>query len=353
MGDLLHAAWGHEPDYKPWRGERSASVQPFSRGAVALAAAAETIARVHNVPRVEAWLPDFMCNDALDWLRAAANVRFYRVRPSLEPEWEDLSGHQGALVIVHYFGFPNPAVTQDRALPDFVVIEDAAHVLAPVSPIGAAPIAIYSPRKLLSVPPIGCIAVAPALASAIPQAGRGGEGEAAMWIARRLVQKALRMSGISWHWLWRNRHAPAEADRIANDAALTAPTAFARRMLAVESRRLDQTRTLRRRNYQLLADFVDRAPGLAPLFDHLPDGVCPYAFPLRALGGAQPVVQSLQSMGIPASRWADLPPEVRHGNEKHRVAIELAREIVLLPVHQGLSLREVERIGSALVRAAS
>jgi len=98
----------------------------------------------------------------------------------------------------------------------------------------------------------------------------------------------------------------------------------------------------RRENYIRLLQSVDGVKEAKPLFPLLPDYVCPYTFPLIVSEERDMVVSQLNHFGIPAASWPDLPPEVSDGSDDHQTAVWLQEHILLLPVHQDLSDKQVE-----------
>ena len=90
------------------------------------------------------WIPDYFCNSSLMPLRAF-NVKlvFYPVNQKLEPDYKACrnlaeNNPPDLFILVHYFGCPTPAAPAK----DFCIkhnawlLEDAAHVVRPVSGVG-------------------------------------------------------------------------------------------------------------------------------------------------------------------------------------------------------------------------
>lgn len=352
LSHLLRGLTAIPADGRLWGGSRS--VHLYERGAIALAAAAEAIRRRSGAARIELFLPDFICNEALDWLRASATLRFYRLRASLEPEWSDVdpapaSAVAHGMVIVHYFGFPNPALRQRMAAPDLPLIEDSAHLLEPIPATGQAPLVVYSPRKLLSIPSAGCLVSDSAYAPFAPPSEPNGTGSTA-WVARRLVQRVLRATHLPWHWLWPPQLPESGSAR--RGSGFSAAPESARRLLQIESEDLDGVRRQRRLNYLRLDGYVKQSLSLDAWYPALPEEVCPYAYPVRVPRRAGTLVSELRRAGIPAIRWPDLPPEIIAERTRHAVAMALSEQLVVLPIHQSLTERDVDQIGARLLRLA-
>src|SRR5688572_15414464 len=87
-------------------------------------------------PGSEVLVPSYICRAAVDPLLAyGLNVRFYAVKQDCSLDLDDIKAkitpRTQAVMVVHYFGFPQPTLAL-RRLCDFqglALIEDCAHVL--------------------------------------------------------------------------------------------------------------------------------------------------------------------------------------------------------------------------------
>ncbi|MBI4061616.1 MAG: hypothetical protein HY403_09315 [Elusimicrobia bacterium] len=328
---------------EPWlRGDRGRRAAFYGRGSAALAVAASVL-RENAAGGWKLWVPEYFCGDALaPARRLGIPLSFYPVKEDLSPDFpEDLAG-PGALLLVHYFGFPNAAAAAGAACrrAGLTLIEDAAHVLIPCDGIGSSDWAIYSPRKLLALPSGGLLILPEKAVSQLPAAEPPEAGESARWALRRLTQSALRVARIPWHG---GRSVPAAAD--GSDPAVRACSVYALSLLKQAEIGFGEVARRRRENFYRVASWIGHVRDARPLHHDLPDAVCPYAYPLR-VPDAERFVGALRASGVPAYRWPDLPPEA--GGP---VARRLAAEMVLLPVHQSLLPRELERMRVALLEA--
>ena len=338
--DLLRPLTASPSNGAPWlAGRTGREVRFFSRGSAALAAAAVAL-RERPSGAWQVWLPEYFCEDALvPMRRLGIALKFYPVREDLSPDLPANLDGPGAVVVVHYFGFPNlmDAVRAICRRTGLVLIEDAAHVLVPHDDIGCESWVVYSPRKLLALPSAG-ILICPENTSNVLSYKDSTPSHAVSWIARRMIQSALRTARLSWHR--RSPHIPLPHD-LACEVGVPSP--YVLKLLAVNERRLDTVVRKRRENFLFLAETIGNIPGCRPMHFGLPGGVCPYVFPLRVHDAGR-VMGALQSAGIPAYCWPNLPPEAGG-----KVARLLATETVLLPVHQSLLPREFELIRGALL----
>ena len=133
----------------------------FSRSAWSLVRVALWRQQESPSKNITIFVPDYFCNSSLQALRALnVNLRFYPINHNLEPDHKacrDLAEESppDIFVLVHYFGCPTLAApTKDFcAKHNAWLLEDAAHVLRPVSGVGKyGDFIIYSPHKLLPIP---------------------------------------------------------------------------------------------------------------------------------------------------------------------------------------------------------
>lgn len=315
----------------------------FSRAAWALRAIADARAtQAGRQPVV--WLPDYFCDQATGPLRASATLVFYPVDEQLQPDWpacEALADRRPDLfVLVHYFGRPADAATAHAfcKTSDALLVEDAAHVLAPDDSIGRIGEAtIWSLYKHVPLPDGGLLTVrdgtgldSRAVAAAARRLGDRAPA-ACRWLGKRLIQRvaapvAARLRGA----------APAFDDDPAPApvAATPAMSGEARRLLRILQREIDGIAERRRANEQAVRRAL-AATDLRPLFGS-PDGRwTPYRAAFRAADPerARYWYGRINDSGSVAESWPDLPPEVRRDPERHRVALALRATVLTIPVH--------------------
>ncbi|MDA0733969.1 MAG: DegT/DnrJ/EryC1/StrS family aminotransferase [Chloroflexi bacterium] len=350
----------------PWRlNHRQGDVaQVYRRGSFALAAAVQTVITANASDRAIVWIPGYFCNEALEPLRRLpVTLRFYPVQADLTPDWSALAefpgGQSGSVVfvLVHYFGFPN-AILQAKSFCEqhqVVLLEDAAHVLQPGGGIGDGDLSIFSPRKLLAVPSGGILVASQAWATHLMKvsARQGGNADTIRWLAKRLAQKLFVKLHIPWHrfkGVVQQDCSPGSTDGLPHRTP-GGYNPFDLKLLTVMAQDMDAVMERRRRNYRQLLGWTEHLVGARPLFARLPDGVCPYAFPLLVNQSSSDLVATLRSQGIPASQWPDLPPEVLGSQREHKISIHTFERLLLLPVHQSLTSSQIDRVGQQLCAA--
>ena len=100
----------------------------------------------------------------------------------------------------------------------------------------------------------------------------------------------------------------------------------------------------RRENYQYLLIGLDSNPTFKPLYKTLKDGFCPMTLPLLA-AGAEEIIMRLNERGVPAYAWpgvSNLHPYVQENINRFPITEFLVNNLIMLPVHQGLTKRQLD-----------
>jgi len=314
--------------------------------------------------------PAYNCGSEVDpLLHAGAEVVLYRVDRTLRfdlDEIEDLvRPGVRAVCVTHYFGFPQPVqevhgLCQRRGIS---LIEDCAHALwstGPEGPVGATgDLAIYSFPKTLPVPDGGALvinnrslATPMALSTVSPLRAARGLSQHLVhgWIRRgRLMGSAARFADAARERLRGRACTSAEPERFPDISVSRyyRPTRDGHTISGVSRRLLSHFDRggivkARRRNYLVLQDLLRGAEGIRPVFDGLPPGTCPLAFPIM-VHDRQGTYEGLRLASISAyAFWAsyhrDLPWE------EFEDACFLKDHVLALPIHQDLSERSIEHI---------
>jgi dTDP-4-amino-4,6-dideoxygalactose transaminase len=313
------------------------------------------------------------------WLKATP--RFYRVDAGARADLDDIAalcdGSVKALVATHYFGFPQDLAAL-RALCDargIALIEDCAHAF--FGEYGGKPLgshgdyAIASSMKFFPMYEGGALVSArhPLNRIVLRSAGKGFEAKVVLATLEHsfsygrlpAVKALLALPMRAKDLLWRR----IKAKRPAASAAALAPASsdsefsfdprwldkrsslFARLLLArVSSRRIV---ALRRHNYGRLQQALAGLPGCRPLFAALPDGVCPWLFPLL-VDDADAAFVRIRQAGVPVVRFAET---LWPGVDESRCpdSVHLSRHVLAFPCHQELDEREFDWLRTHLVEA--
>lgn len=304
-------------------------------------------------------------------VHAGAKPVFYRVGRSWDVDLADVAARigpdTGALYLIHYAGFPGP-VREFKSLAekhDLALIEDCALSLLSrdrelkLGTIGD--VGIFCLYKTLPVPNGGALQVngahrynAPLLqpppassvfnhtASALLKNMELRGGRAGRWsrsLLRSVAHGAVRASQVERIATGTMHFDPGHVNLGISPLSLRIARAhdFA------------DTIALRRHNYLVLLEQL--APVCPPLFESLPDGVCPLFYPLRVKHKAE-VLQRLQSDGIGAiDFWRD--PHPACDSRSFAESTELRNSIIEIPCHQDIGTETMWRIAAFVRQAVS
>lgn len=290
---------------------------------------------------------------------------FYRVKPDTSIDLDDiaskLDGTAKVLMVTHYFGFPQDMSTI-RAFCDvhnLLLLEDCAHCFfgqhAGQSVGTFGDYAIASSMKFFPIYEGGCLVSARhnLAAIALRSGGLGFEAKAALVALENafaygrlgaleaLLRLPMRLKQAVWGMIKARRKAAAPA--LAPDSSDSSfnldphwidkrTSVFSRLMLRLVSQR--RIVALRRRNYLTLQAALHGLPGCRPLFATLPDGACPWVFPLLT-DDPERLFKRLHAARVPLVRFGEtLWPKV--DASVCAVSTELGRRVLAFPCHQEL-----------------
>lgn len=319
----------------------------------------------------EVLLPSWNCGTEVDAVLAAGpSVVLYRTDARGRIDAADLrrrrTARTRAVYVIHYFGWPQDlAEVRDLCRESgLLLIEDCA--LAMFSEPGGVPLgrdadaAIYSFPKTFAVPDGGALVLgrAPASFPALtPPAGPRTLKRTLGLVKRRLQRTGGPVSAGDGQGLPLHEPQAGRPDMPASyywdeRTALWSASRVTRGVLARADPRDVAAR--RRANYARLLARIRTLPGVTPLFDDLPAGVCPLE--LAVLVGARDAwVSALGARGIVAVPWwAGYHRGL--GWDGFPDACGLKDHVVALPVNQDLDDASVDAVAAAvadLARSAS
>jgi len=311
-----------------------------------------------------------------------AAARFYRIGADTAPDLEHARGLLDptvkALVVVHYYGFVQDLASA-RAFCDahgLALIEDCAHAFFGARDghaIGAVgDYAIGSSMKFFPIYEGGCLASNRHRLDAVTLRGAGAGFEAKAMLAtletsfqhgrlpllRAALRPALAVKDALWNAAKKRR--PQAQRALTPDSSDSGfgfdpwwrerrSSLFSRLVLRLASRERIVAR--RRANYLRLARELNALPGCRPLYAALPDGVCPWQFPLL-FDAPEPLFARLVALGAPVIRFGrPLAPPVDAALCAHGAAF--SERVLALPCHQELSDAELSWIIGRVREAAT
>ena len=303
-------------------------------------------------PGAQVLLPAYLCEDVLKpFLSFGMKVEFYGLTSGLQLDQADLakkiSSDTRVLLYIHYFGFPFDA-TPDL-LGEFrsqtIVIEDSSHAfLSQLDHLRLeSDVQFASLRKLLPVLD-GAIVNSRegALTDIVPSRTRISIGY--------LAAVALRGAGAMLKSLWLRRPGvfPKRAfrrlfswsgkllDRYPRPAPMSALSRHLLDRMDVEG----VIRT-RRRNFQYLLEGLASGVEPRPLYQMLPEGVCPLGFPVLAEDRDELARRLIEHGVYPPVHWK-LPPAVRR--DEFPEAWAVSDHILTIPIDQRYDLDDMARV---------
>jgi hypothetical protein len=104
---------------------------------------------------------------------------------------------------------------------------------------------------------------------------------------------------------------------------------------------IDTVGQKRRSNHHRIEMAIMGLGQARPFFSQLPPGGYPSVFPLWLEKGSGAVKSRRRCRGMLANRWPTLPPEVLARKSEHRTALRIWERLLLLPVRQSLSLKQM------------
>ena len=313
------------------------------------------------------------------WLKATP--RFYRVDAGARADLDDIAAlcdadgaRVKALVATHYFGFPQDLAAL-RALCDargIALVEDCAHAF--FGEYGGKPLGSHGDYAIASTMKFFPMYEGGALVSArhrlddvvLRSAGKGFEAKALLATlengfaygrlagVKALLALPLRAKDLLWGRIKAAR--PAAAATALAPGSSDSDASFDPRWLDKRSswfsrlllKRVSHARivALRRRHYQDLHAALAGRPGCRPLHPALPDGVCPWLFPLL-VDDADAAFARIRALGVPVVRFAE---SLWPGMDPARCAnsATLSRHVLAFPCHQELTAAEFDWLRARL-----
>jgi len=308
------------------------------------------------------WFPDYFCNSSLAHLRGlGVDLRFYPVNEVLQPDGsllEKLASDKppDVFVLVHYFGHAQPtsSIAKFCRAKNCWLVEDSAHVFAPVDGIGdVGDFVLYSPHKHFAIPRGAVLLMRPDGLSqlgspddAVSQFNRiyleliGSSADDARGDVLWLIKRILQLLG------WRKR-APIvdfQNDPQQADAEIKSPASMgwlSKRLLAPLLDDLPhsvESRKLRAAEWEAVSALLN--PGFQPYLQ----GDTPYLAGFSFDNNSNAYADALRwsQAGMPLTTWPDLPPEIHAHPQSHREALRRRSKAIYLPVHSSVRSSQIK-----------
>ena len=294
-------------------------------------------------------IPDYICDSVINAIKTAGlNYRFYKIRRNLEPDLDEIdkkSEAVKALLIIHYFGFPQPLdrindFCRDREL---MLIEDCAHAL--FSNIKGKHLGrfgdfgFFSLKKTIPLPDGGMLLLNNWIDRESPQIQSGSRFLSRLSLLEKWAEfktglslrcRLLQMDNLRSDFIRRDHRREIIPDKGISAVSL--------KML--QRINIDEIITKRRDNYRYYLGKLLNKRGVEIIYPELWEGVCPIGFPIL-LEDRDRIRKRLLERGINLrTLWDILPEEV--SPEEHPIAVRFSDRIIILPVHQSLEERHLD-----------
>jgi perosamine synthetase len=316
----------------------------------------------------EVLVPAYNSGAEVDAIVAAGlTPRFFRIGADLMPELHDMQSRVSlrsrALLVIHYFGFPQPLA--DLAAfcvrNGLLLIEDCAPALFSRDgdvPLGTTGVfSVFSPHKTLPLPHGGFLVVNDARIALPAQPEELPPSYGVELLPRRLLQGVQLRHPDLMRWArrtfgfqlgaWNDLNGPSGSSR---DETFDRATARLGASAAVRELALRPSPALvvqaRRRNYRLLSSLLPRED---QLLADLRAGICPLFLPFF-VADAPAAIRRLKTKGIELfPYWSTPHPAIPAGAFPE--AEYLRAHLLALPVYQGLEAEDIEFLADAVLRS--
>lgn len=350
----------------------------LSRSAWSLALIAEWKKKQLDSERqVIVWVPDFFCNEPLIPLRGTdVKLVFYRVTEQFEPDYPSCRTlvqiyPPDIFIMVHYFGKPAAtALAKEFCIRNVCwLIEDAAHVLRPVSGVGElGDFVLYSPHKLLAAYDGAILVVRKKGPSALTDEFIASLGEPGSWhttLSRVFRDKLLidKRSTLFLLWYIKRFVQKIGINRFTSQSFLQNDTGeklvrlinpkITGSSLQIIKNNISRIMPIgmhRKRNQKVWEYFFNTGTEVSAdvVFNNETDKNdkwVPYLAVFKGSpAGVADVFTALTDNKIYVTSWPDLPPEVINDRDNHEIAWTLRHSRIYLPVHQTIRGKEFRSI---------
>ena len=303
------------------------------------------------------YIPSYICSDVTEPLEAIGQfISYYPCQQNLEPDWtwleENVSDDSKALLLVHYFGFPNNLTDALKFSNrhNLFLLEDCAHSFltnidgSNIGTFGTA--GFYSYHKLLPIPNGAGIYDTQTVIANIEKYFHSKASRniiewtklITIWVIHKLY-----LTSLTWRFITTSYHKVIQPNPIIKPSAMSR---LSQKVMRSSQKNFQKIIEYRRRNYSVLSKELETLENLTVLFPNLEEGVCPYALPIL-VGTPDSYIAFLNKKGITAQKWPELPPDVVK-NAMFSTSIAYSSKLILLPVHQNLSIKSIYKIADAM-----
>ena len=236
----------------------------------------------------EVLLPSYLCPSVVEpFIKTSTEIQFYKINKNLEMDLEDIqekiNDKTKAILLIHYFGFPQPLTGIKKLKEKLLVIENTTHSFLSShdgKPSGSyGDISIVSFRKMLPIPDSAmisynneCISIPPLAEQDTWHLKYKKKRESALLYRGEFIRTGNKFHEKSS--LETFNEATELLQKIYSNPCKMSDTSKE----LLESMRVDEIIHQRRKNFASL--LKERYEGIVPFYETLPNGICPLGFPV-------------------------------------------------------------------------
>lgn len=288
-------------------------------------------------------MPDYVCHVMMAPLnQLKLQAVFYPVNHKLEPDWEKLfqlkDDNTKAMVIVNYFGFPNELERAQKFCKDnhLIFIEDNAHGFLSRTegkPLGSfGDFSIFSFHKTLPVLNCGGLLL-----------NRFSDKISLERLDNQIYFSRSSIAHISFWFRGLKRQLKSILKPVAASQEASSQEMLQETELLPYLNHKNSSQLLKHYNFALLGEvrrrmfaqwqdyFAQSNHDVKPLFDHLPEGIVPQAFPIL-VKNRQKMMEYFCKKKIQAYPWPFLPT----GSKEQY----FSKQVLCLPVFPEFNLKK-------------
>lgn len=301
-------------------------------------------------------LPSYLDWAILDpFVRTSTNICFYKIKKNLEIDLNDIQEKTNdktkAILIIHYFGFPQPLKDIEKLKEKLLVIEDTTHSFFSLhenKPSGSfGDISFASFRKMLPIPDGAMICYKN---EHIPISDLPDQD---IW---HLSYKEKRELGLycKGNFIRTENKFYKKLSQIYFESAeellpkiYTNPCKMSEKSKGLLERlRVEELIDHRRKNFNYLLgeDFDD----ITPFYEDLPDGICPVGFPILSKNRNELEQHLIKKKIYCPVHWR-LPNCI--DKDDYRISWNISNKILTIPIDQRYNQSHMDYIKKILRRA--
>jgi dTDP-4-amino-4,6-dideoxygalactose transaminase len=301
----------------------------------------------------EVLLPSYLCKEVVKPFKdELLKVKFYKVDETLRVDIDDLRSKVGrktrALLFIHYFGFPQKAAHEIKALcrGGIFLVEDLVqsfltrHQGKVLGSIGDATISSY--RKWIPIPDGALLGInntsfhVPPVKRILPDKN--------LYVKNRLQGLELKGSWLKQSTFSKEtfRRLFLSADKLLDTTPVEVSDRSRRMLLKFD---LDAIVNRRRANFRYLLNHLVDFKSATPFYRKLPAGVCPLGFPLLAKDRDGLKKMLIKNRIYPPIHWKLLSDVDK---EEFSASWQVSKHILTIPIDQRYKTEDMQFVADII-----